>query len=137
MKSETNIVARYAETDQMGIVHHSVYPVWFECGRTEWIEKFTMSYDEIERQGLLLPLLSLRCDYKSPALYNNKLSVITALKKSSLTRLTFSYEVIRKEDGKVICIGETDHTWTNKDLKPVNMKKAFPDIYQKLQSIYE
>ena len=64
MISETRFPVRYAETDQMGIVHHSVYPVWFECGRTDFIKEYGIAYDELERLGLMLPLVRLLCEYK-------------------------------------------------------------------------
>ncbi|MFR3009310.1 MAG: acyl-CoA thioesterase, partial [Pseudoruminococcus massiliensis] len=63
MKCESKIVARYAETDQMGIVHHSVYPIWFEVGRTDFIKLTGMSYTELEESGVMLPLASLECKY--------------------------------------------------------------------------
>ena len=66
MKCESKIVARYAETDQMGIVHHSVYPIWFEVGRTDFIKLTGMSYTELEESGVMLPLASLECKYILP-----------------------------------------------------------------------
>ena len=59
MKSESKIVARYAETDQMGIVHHSVYPVWYEVARTDFIKQVGMTYTQMEQIGIMLPLVEL------------------------------------------------------------------------------
>ena len=53
MKCETKIVARYAETDQMGIIHHSVYPIWFEAARTEFIKLSGITYTQLEQQGVI------------------------------------------------------------------------------------
>lgn len=56
MTTETNLIVRYAETDQMGIAHHSVYPIWFEAARTDFLKQAGMSYQSMERSGLLMPL---------------------------------------------------------------------------------
>ena len=67
MQAETKIITRYSETDQMGIVHHSNYAVWFEAGRTDFFKKVGFSYKEIEGRGILLPLYEMNCKFKSPA----------------------------------------------------------------------
>jgi acyl-CoA thioester hydrolase len=130
MKShDTSLVVRYAETDAMGIVHHSIYAIWFEVGRTEMIKKMGMSYSEIERQGLMLPLIHLQCHFKAPAKYEDELLVKTFVKESTHTKILFGYQVIKKLDEKLLCEGETTHVWTDKTLKPVNIKKVCPEIY--------
>ncbi len=136
--SETEIIVRYAETDKMGVVHHSVYPVWFECGRTDWIKKYSITYSEIEKGGLMLPLLELNCKYKGWSSYEDVLIVKTYLKQSTATRITFGYIVYNSKDiNRVIAEGETAHVWTNTELKPVNIKKHNPDIYIKLRAYFE
>jgi acyl-CoA thioester hydrolase len=56
METKTTLTVRYAETDQMGIVHHSNYAIWFEMGRTDFIKQFSVSYSNIEERGVLIPL---------------------------------------------------------------------------------
>lgn len=129
-QSETSFVVRYAETDQMGIVHHSNYPVWFEAGRTDFIRKMGMPYSKMEENGILLPLIELRCFYKGAARYEDEIIVRTKVKELTFTRITFYYEVYKKDDPGIITTGETVHVLTTKDLKPVNIKKFAPDIYQ-------
>ncbi len=127
--SETSFTARYAETDQMGIIHHSCYPVWFEAGRTDFIRKLGLSYSEIEQQGLLLPLIELRCVFKGAGKYEDEITVKTRLKDITYTRTFFYYEVYSNNFSEPITTGETVHAWTTKQLKPVNLKKTAPDIY--------
>ena len=67
MQTETRFIARYAETDQMGIIHHSNYAVWFEAGRTDFLKKAGVSNTSIESKGILLPLYDMNCKFKSPA----------------------------------------------------------------------
>ena len=73
MEFKTEIVVRYAETDQMGIVHHSVYPVWFEVGRNECMNAMNMNYSKFEEEGFMLPLSSFDCRYHLPAYFEDKL----------------------------------------------------------------
>jgi len=131
--SETPITVRYAETDQMGVVHHSNYAVWFEAGRTDFIRKMGMPYSLIEEKGAMLPLLELRCRFKSFARYEDNLIVRTYIKEYTGTRLLFHYEVVRVGEDRVLTEGETLHCWTNRYLKPVNIKKYMPEIYELIE----
>ncbi|QNU65842.1 acyl-CoA thioesterase [Ruminiclostridium herbifermentans] len=127
---DTPLTVRYAETDRMGIVHHSNYAVWFEAGRTEFINKFGISYSEIESKGILLPLIELNCKFISSSTYEDKVIVRTRIKSYSKTRLCFYYEVFKEQDmTKPITTGETVHVWTNSELKPINLQKHFPELY--------
>jgi acyl-CoA thioester hydrolase len=127
---DTPLTVRYAETDRMGIVHHANYPVWYEVGRTEFIEKCGITYSEIEAKGILLPLLELKCKYISSSTYEDKIIVRTSIKSYSKTRLNFYYEVFKEQDmKKPINIGETIHVWTNINLKPLNLEKHYPELY--------
>ena len=132
MQTETTFTARYAETDQMGIVHHSNYTVWFEAGRTDFLKKAGTSNTSIEGYGVLLPLYGMNCQYKSPARYEDEIMVVTRLKKVSRVRLCFSYQVLNVVDHKLLATGETMHAWTDKSLKPVDAEKAVPDAYSML-----
>ncbi|HEX3029342.1 MAG TPA: thioesterase family protein [Clostridia bacterium] len=127
--SETHFVVRYAETDQMGIVHHSNYPIWFEAGRTDFIKKLGLPYSRIEELGILLPLIELKCCYKGAAKYEDEVTVRTRIKKFTPVRIVFCYEVL-KSDGNCITTGETMHVWTTKELKPISLQKHKPDIYK-------
>jgi acyl-CoA thioester hydrolase len=136
MLSHTEIVVRYQETDQMGVVHHSVYPIWFECGRTDLIQKAGITYDQMEKDGIMLPLLSLKCRYMSPCFYGDTVIVKTGVKNMKPARITFCYEVFRKGCVKPAASGETEHACANRQLKPVNMKKYRPDLYQLLINVF-
>lgn len=128
--SDTEFTVRYAETDQMGIVHHSNYPVWFEAGRTDFIKKLGISYTQMEQSGILLPLIELRCNYKSYAKYEDRIVVRTRIKELTCTRIIFYYEVFRNNGSSPITIGETTHVWTDKNIKPLNIRKFRPDLYE-------
>ncbi len=131
--SETHLIVRYAETDQMGIVHHSHYPVWFEAARTDFIKKMGMPYSKIEEEGAMLPLLELKCCYKEAARYEDEIIIKTQIKEFTPLRLLFLYEAYKNGLPRVIATGETLHVWTDKALKPVNIKKYSHHIYELLQ----
>ena len=129
MQAETTFTVRYAETDQMGIVHHSNYAIWFEAGRTEMLKNAGVSNTSIEGKGILLPLYELHCQYKSPARYEDEIMVVTSIKYLSPVRMSFAYRVFEKKEMKLLATGETLHAWTDRHLKPLNAKKYIPDVY--------
>ena len=75
MKTQSNIVVRYAETDQMGIAHHSVYAVWYEVARSDFIKQIGMTYSEMEKEGVMTPVVELTSKYRLPACYEDELTI--------------------------------------------------------------
>lgn len=104
----TSVRVRYAETDQMGVVHHAVYPVWFELGRSGLSRACGMPYAEWERQGIYLMVAELSCRYRRPALYDEEILVWTRVKEVASRRVVFEYRVERT-DGTLLVEGETRH----------------------------
>lgn len=137
MISETKIVVRYAETDKMGIVHHSVYPIWYELARTEAIKKIGMTYSSLEKNGIMTPLAELNCKYILPAEYEDVLTIKVEISKLTPARIVFNYQVFKVGIENPINTGTTTHAWVGKDLRPVNLKKQFPDIYERVSLLVE
>lgn len=133
MYSESKVIVRYAETDKMGIVHHSVYPIWYELARTDFIKQIGMTYSAMEEQGIMTPLVTLNCNYMHPADYEDELTIRVSIGKLTPARVQFDYEVYKGEI--LINTGFTVHAWVGKNLKPLNMKKYFPDVYEKIQKV--
>lgn len=131
LMTETRIVVRYAEVDRMGIAHHANYPVWFEVGRTDFFQHMGFSYAEIENSGLLLPLIKLECNFISPIRYENEMLLLTRLAEFTKVRIAFIYEINYQE--RSITTARTIHAWTNRQLKPVNLAKENPGLYQLLE----
>ncbi|WP_370390861.1 acyl-CoA thioesterase [uncultured Winogradskyella sp.] len=104
--NETEIRVRYGETDQMGVVYHANYAIYFEVGRTEWLREFGLSYSAMEAEGIMLPVISLSINYKNSAHYDDRLKVITRLKKMPTASIEFDYE-LRKIDGDLLATGNT------------------------------
>ncbi|HIU49948.1 MAG TPA: acyl-CoA thioesterase [Candidatus Limousia pullorum] len=128
--SKTELTVRYAETDQMGIVHHSVYPIWYEAGRTDYIKMFGISYTEMEAAGVMMPLINLTCHYGIPAKYEDVVVVETGATKLSAAKMVLYYEVKRKSDGVLLGSGTTEHGFVDsKTFKPINVKKKLPELF--------
>jgi acyl-CoA thioester hydrolase len=127
--SETAIRVRYAETDQMGVVYHANYLVWFEVGRVEFLRQLGFSYKEIEqRDGCCIAVVDARCRYKAPARYDDEITVRTQLKNVRESLVHFGYELLRASDGVLLAEGETTHVVIGPDLK----KRAMPEKYLRL-----
>ena len=133
--SETKITVRYVETDQMGIVHHSNYLIWFEAGRTDFIKGGNISYTEMEQEGILIPLAESNCKYIAYAKYEDELIIKTWVKELTPVKVEFNYSVIREKDEKEIAKGSTLHVFISKDFKIINLKKSKTEIFKKLKSL--
>ena len=133
--SKTKITVRYVETDQMGIVHHSNYLIWFEAGRTDFIKGSNISYTEMEQEGILIPLAESNCKYIVGAKYEDELIVKTWVKELTPVKVEFNYSVIREIDEKEIAKGSTLHVFVSKDFKIINLKKSNLEIFEKLKAL--
>lgn len=131
--TETEIVVRYCETDQMGVAHHASYVVWFEAGRTDFLKKLGLKYSDVEKQGVLLPLIGLKCRFINPARYEDEIIVRTRLAEIGRVRIAFNYDVVIKEGMIHAASGETTHAWTDKSFKPLNIEKRMPELYSLLK----
>jgi acyl-CoA thioester hydrolase len=124
---ETEVRVRYAETDQMGIVHHSNYLVWFEAARSELCRSKGFSYKEMENEaGALLVVAESYVRYKSPAFYDDVITVRTHISEIRSRSVRFTYEVHRASDDTLLAEGETLHVVTDKN----NRVRVLPEIYR-------
>ena len=99
------IIPRYNETDQAGVVHHTVYPVWFEMGRTELLRVNGLAYSELEKKGVYFVVAELSVKYRRPAVYDEKLDLTTACTRITSARVEHSYVLRRKETGLILAEG--------------------------------
>lgn len=138
MITKSKVTVRYAETDKMGIVHHSVYPIWFEIGRTDFIKAAGMPYSVMEEQGVMTPLTELHCKYMLPARYEEELLIETGVGKITAARIVFNYHVLREKDRAMLAQGSTVHGFVSaQTFQPVNMKKTMPQIYRAITDALE
>lgn len=133
--NEAKVKVRYAETDKMGVVYHSNYLIYFEIGRTEFINKCGMSYIEMEELGIMIPLLESSCKYIQGAKYADELIVRTWIEELSAAKVRFNYSIVREMDGKEITKGSTLHVFVDNNFKIINLKRKFPEIMINLQGL--
>jgi len=105
VSGEITIRVRYAETDQMGLLHHANYLVYFEQGRTELLRSHGVTYRDIEAQGFYLVLTKLQVRYRSPAFYDDLLTLRTTIVRTTLVKIEHQYELRR--DGVLLADGQT------------------------------
>lgn len=105
LANEIQIRVRYAETDRMGLLHHSHYLVYFEQGRTELLRSTGLAYRDLEDQGYLLVLTKVEVRYRSPARYDELLTLRTIVEKTTAVRIDHRYELLR--DGTLLAEGRT------------------------------
>lgn len=105
LSGEIQIRVRYAETDRMGLLHHANYLVYFEQARTELLRQYGASYRELEDQGYYLVIAKVEVKYKSPAYYDDLLTIRTTVVRTTPVRIEHRYEVFR--EGVLICEGMT------------------------------
>ena len=123
---ETTLRVRYAETDQMGVVYHANFFVWFEVGRVVLLRQIGFSYRDMEKDDqCFIAVVDARCRYKAPALYDDELIVRTHIRNFREKIIVFAYELVRTSDNLLLAEGETTHVITGPDLKP----RALPEKY--------
>jgi acyl-CoA thioester hydrolase len=109
----TEIRVRYAETDAMGIAHHTAYLVWFETGRTEYTRAMGLPYRQVEESGTRLVVVEAQCRYHRPARYDDVLVVQTTIRAVTRATITFGYQVRGKDDETLLVEGSTVHAATD------------------------
>jgi acyl-CoA thioester hydrolase len=119
----------YADTDQMNMVYHGNYLVYFEMARTELLRAYGLPYAKLEEMGVLLPVIEAHCAYRSPARYDDLLTVQTTPELLGAVRFRMHYAVLR--DGDRLVTGYTDHACVGRDGRPLRMH---PDLQQVLKT---
>jgi acyl-CoA thioester hydrolase len=117
------ITPRYSETDQAGVVHHTVYPVWFEMGRTELLRENGLAYSELEKAGVFFVVAELTAKYRRPCFYDEKLELTTTCSRITSARVEHSYQLKRASTGLILSEGSSILACVDKSGKPQRMPK--------------
>jgi acyl-CoA thioester hydrolase len=125
---------RYAETDQMGVVYHANYLIWFEVGRVELMRALGFEYKRMEAEDdCQIVVADAHCRYHDSARYDDVLRIRTRIAESRNRIIKFSYEVIREADGKVLANGTTTHIICGRNGRP----KMLPEKYRSVFDLVE
>lgn len=119
----------YYETDKMGIMHHSNYIRIFEECRINFLQQAGFPFSEMEARGLMMPVLSVDCQYKVPLRFEDSFSVDLTITKFNGVIMNVEYTITNDKTGDVCATGKSSHCFTDNDLKPVRIKNSHPDIY--------
>jgi len=126
--NETRLRVRYVETDQMGVVYHTNYLIWFEVGRVEFLRQLGFTYRDMEREdGCYIAVVDVRCRYKVPARYDDQILVRTFFKNLRPSLIHFGYEILREPEMALLAEGETTHIVTDAQLQ----RRELPEKYRK------
>lgn len=124
---------RYAETDQMGIIHHSNYLIYMEQARLEWLNALGFSYQRMEDEGVLLPVYQIDIKYKNPIKFGDEITVKTTLRTIPTTRVVFDYEITKK-DGFLCATAVLTLVFT--DAKSFRPRKPIPEFLDHCEKLF-
>jgi acyl-CoA thioester hydrolase len=117
-----SVSVRYAETDRMGVAHHSSYLLWFEIGRTGLLREAGHAYRDLEDAGVRLPVLEYGCRFLKSADYDDALVIETRVRELRSRTVTFDYRVLRGDE--VLAEGFTHHVCVDADTRPRRLPDA-------------
>lgn len=134
MTGQVETRVRYAETDQMGRAHHSHYIVWCEMGRTALMREHGVSYGELERRGVMLPVARVEVEYRAPLFYDEAVRIDTRISSVRSRSVTFDYEVYRSADDVLVARATTMLVCMDEDGKTQRMPA---DVMEALRAASE
>ena len=135
---EARVRVRYAETDQMGVVYHANYLVWFEIGRVELMRQMGLDYRSLEREdGCLIAVVEATARYKAPARYDDELIIQTRMVNVRGAVIRFRYTIIRSSDQMLLCEGETVHIVVGRDMKKRRLPERYLEQFRSLTAAVE
>lgn len=120
----------YYETDRMNVIHHSNYIRWFEEARIYFMEKVGYSYARMESEGIMMPVLSAECEYKNSVKFGDTVLIKAAITEFNGFKMAIQYIITDKETGELRAKGSTTHCFTDMSMKPVRIRKTFPELYE-------
>lgn len=134
--STAKVEVRYAETDQMGVVYHANYLVWCEIGRTKLMEDIGFKYSQMEKDGIVSPVINLQLSYKFPTKYGETVEVRTWVDSYNSVKVIYGYEIVN-EAGRICVTGTSEHVCVKKEsFRPISIRRKFPawhEAYEKIK----
>lgn len=127
----------YYETDRMGVVHHSNYIRFLEEARSRWMEELNIPMEKLENKGFTIPTLEVDCKYKHHVTSGDIIVIEPYISEFNGIRMTVNYNVTNKKTGDIVIDAFTKHCFTDRTLRPINMKKKNIEIYNIFESLYE
>ncbi|MGN0628590.1 MAG: acyl-CoA thioesterase [Oscillospiraceae bacterium] len=128
---------QYYETDKMGITHHSNYIRWMEEARVDFLDQIGYGYARLEQEGIISPVIGVECQYKHPTVFDDRVSIKVGVEEFRGVKLVISYTMTNLATGEPVLTGKTLHCFTNREGRPIILKKQFPDFDRVLKELAE
>lgn len=126
---------QYYETDRMGITHHSNYIRWMEEARIDFLERIGWSYDKLEKEGILSPVLKVSCQYKKSTTFADEILIDVKVKEFNGVRLMLEYKMRKADEEDIIFTGESEHCFLDEKSRPLRIKSKYPEFYKTLTDL--
>ena len=120
--------AKYYETDQMGIIHHSNYIRWMEEARMDLMDQMGLSYKEMEAMEIISPVLAVSCEYHSRVHFDDVVVIEPKLVKYNGIRMEVEYRMYDKKTGELRTTGRSSHCFLSRSGRPISLKRSYPEI---------
>lgn len=125
----------YYETDKMQVVHHSNYVRYLEECRMDFMRQLNIDYRELENKGVMIPVLSVECNYKAPVRFGDTICIVPKLEKFRGMKFVMSYRIYSEDYGILHNEAETSHCFVDFDFQPVRLKRDYPEVYQAMSEL--
>jgi len=126
-KQQTKIRVRYSETDKMGVVYHGNYIQYFAVGRVEYMRDLGIVYAEMEKEGIGMPVVNIDINYRTPASYDEELTIETWIEKIPTSKIVFHNKAIG-ESGKTVCEAQVTLVFINNQFRPIKAPEFILDV---------
>ncbi len=120
----------YYETDRMDVVSHTNYIRWMEETRVDFLQKIGIPYHKIEEAGFMIPVLGVNCKYKHSLTFGDNFSIVGKIAEYNGFKMRITYEIYNKDTGILCAEAESQHCFTDKNMKPVRISKQAPEIHE-------
>lgn len=127
-------LAKYYETDQMGIIHHSNYIRWFEEARIDYMNQIGLTYKKMEDEGIISPVLEVNCQYLNMMYFYDLATIKVSVTDYTGVRFAFKYEIYN-QNNKLCTTGTSRHCFMTRDGRPVSLKRAKPEFDQLFKNV--
>ncbi|OUQ08431.1 acyl-CoA thioester hydrolase [Erysipelatoclostridium sp. An15] len=127
-------LAKYYETDQMGIIHHSNYIRWFEEARIDYMNQIGLTYKKMEDEGIISPVLEVNCQYLNMMYFDDLATIKVSVTDYTGVRFAFKYEIYN-QNNKLCTTGTSRHCFMTRDGRPVSLKRAKPKFDQLFKNV--
>lgn len=126
--------AKYYETDQMKIIHHSNYIRWFEEARIDFMEQLGIHYEKVEAEGIIIPVLTVNCEYRSMVRFSDTVLIFLKLISYNGIKMKIGYEIRDKKTGELRTTGESGHCFLNQEYQPISLKREHTEFNKLFKS---